>query len=754
MIRETELNVFVPSPELLVRLASGDRPLGFATGPPRIRVIRETYFDTPDQALRRRGMTCKMRQEEGREPDIVVTVGEGPDQEGITSRTRLTASAVGIGFFETLRGDSEPAAQVSKFVDPGTLRPQIALDIQRLSRIHRSGILRRPVLTLNFDRINVQLGARSSVFHEIRVRRRRSVGPRIRDLGQRLRDEHHLFPDGLSTLQRAYRILTVEKKTEDSNLSPYALSLVLVPFSRGRVGLLRRGGAFCVPSFRGSGEDAARALTADLGMTEDVELLRLGTTEFRSGRPVVELWAAPEASFGNDDEAARAREGMAWYPWYELLVRVGRPDLQDPNLLSALLLLTRRKMLGQLSWIPPYPGPAPRVPEAADSPPPPKTPEEESEAPDSEEPLPRQLERLDGLLPPLATLEDGDRSLAARLEGVSILHRELTSFFRDEVTRLKGLVLSGESSVPEPISSTRLLDLVSVRVRSMVDRMHQAFQEELLPELEARDVHLRRWVGLMHEDRRSLLEEFTERFLPQMEVGEEWGPAFTPEMPSAGCAAGVATWDPATSQARFFHVALAEDVPSFFRVPGSTMIVPLGEVVRGLVFRRHPELEQAETFLFRFLTEEGVVRRSVTRPPEEEEEEEGEGTEAGGDAGTENGPEGKGESPGRVEETEESREDRRETKEREEGPRKTKNEEGLRETEEFSETLVVRVSVERAMPESQQAQLLRALERQVTLKNPLVGWSDVYALPGPLDLEGLEGFPDLTTRKNETSRSR
>ena len=47
MIRETELNLFVPSPELLVRLASGERPLGVRAGPPRIRVLRETYFDTP-----------------------------------------------------------------------------------------------------------------------------------------------------------------------------------------------------------------------------------------------------------------------------------------------------------------------------------------------------------------------------------------------------------------------------------------------------------------------------------------------------------------------------------------------------------------------------------------------------------------------------------------------------------------------------------------------------------------------------------
>ncbi|MCJ7627980.1 MAG: hypothetical protein MUO50_06275, partial [Longimicrobiales bacterium] len=206
MIRETELNLFVPSPELLVQLASRERPLGIRAGPPRIKSLRETFFDTPDQALRRRGMTCTLRQVEGEEPSVVVTVGENPDSEGITSRSRLTAAAIGAGVFETLRGDTEPATQIQKFVDPGQLRPQIALDIQRLGRVYRGGLFLKPVLLLFFDRITVQAGGASSVFHEISIRRRREGGPLIRDLGRQLKDEFHLFPDGLTTLQRAHRV--------------------------------------------------------------------------------------------------------------------------------------------------------------------------------------------------------------------------------------------------------------------------------------------------------------------------------------------------------------------------------------------------------------------------------------------------------------------------------------------------------------------------------------------------------------------
>jgi hypothetical protein len=47
------------------------------------------------------------------------------------------------------------------------------------------------------------------------------------------------------------------------------------------------------------------------------------------------------------------------------------------------------------------------------------------------------------------------------------------------------------------------------------------------------------------------------------------------------------------------------------------------------------------------------------------------------------------------------------------------------------------------MPESYQAQLLRALERQVSRRNPLIGLSDIYPVTGPLDLAGLDQLLEL-----------
>jgi len=601
VIKETELNLFVPAPELLVRLASGDRPLGITAGAPRIRLFRETYFDTSEEALRRRGMTCKLRQGEGEEPSVVVTVGEGPDSEGITSRSRLTASAVGMGIFETLRGDSEVAAQIQKFVDPRELRPQIALDIQRLGRVHRRGFFRLPVLYLYFDRITVQAGGSTSLLHELRIRRRRPGGPLIRDLGQTLRDEHHLFPDGQSTLQRAYRVLALDRKGPESVLSPYAMRLALVLFREGSLGLIQRGDLLCIPTFRGSGEDAARALAADLTGSEELELERLGATEPREGRPVVEVWVAPNPPEVEKED--RELGGLVWYPWHALLEMAGRGGIRDPNLLSALLLLTRRRLLGQLEWIPNHGSPEDISQEGSPT----------GYLPAGREATEPELQDVEALLPLLRAAERRTASLENRLQAVTDFSSGLDKVFDRQVSELKGKILGSdlESKDTEPVL---LLDLISVRIRGLLDRLYHVVREDLLPGMEARKIYLRSWTGLMHEDRRALLEDFSNRYLPDLQVVADWGPAFVPEMPPGGCALGLTSRVKGSEATRFFHVVLGESTPSFLRLPGSSVALSLEEVIRGFLFSQHPELERAESHLFRFRTAEVTVRETIRTP--------------------------------------------------------------------------------------------------------------------------------------------
>jgi hypothetical protein len=692
MIQETELNLFVPSPELLVRLASGNRPLGISAGPPRIRLLRETYFDTPEGALRRRAMTCKLKQGEGEVPQVVVTVGEGPDSEGITSRSRLTASAVGLGIFETLRGDSEVAAQVQKFVDPRELRPEIALDIQRLGRVHRRGLFRTPVLYLFFDRITVQARGSSSVLHELRIRRRRPGGPLILDLAKGLRDEFHLFPDGQSTLQRADRVLALERKGPGSLLSPYALSLALAVFRDGKLGLVQRSDLLCIPTFRGSGEDAAWALAADLIGTDDHELARIGVTEPREGRQAVEVWVAPDPP--SSDGTKAERNGLVWIPWHALLEMAGKGGIRDQDLLATLLLLTRKRLLGQMEWIP-----SKRRSAEAKVGPQPKAPL--GYLPAGSETTEVELQAADALLTPVRVAENLSLPLEERLGAVSEFSEQLKSVFAHQIKDLKGEILT---TGPEDDESgpVLLLDLLSVRIRGLMDRVYDVVNGDLLPGLEEKEVFLRSWAGLMHEDRRALLKEFSRLYLPELEIVADWGPAFVPEMPPGGGAVGLTARVKGSEVTRFFHVVLGKDTPAFIPVPGSAMALSLEEVIRGLLFSEYPELEKAETHLFRFSTAEVKVRELVQTPIV---------TPPPGTAATQ--------VSDLLPLTDEPLPP----------PEPT--------YEERAESVVTEVLVHSRMPENHQVQLLRALERQVTRRSPLIGWSDLYIVDGPLDLSGL-----------------
>jgi hypothetical protein len=173
---------------------------------------------------------------------------------------------------------------------------------------------------------------------------------------------------------------------------------------------------------------------------------------------------------------------------------------------------------------------------------------------------------------------------------------------------------------------------------------------------------------------------------------------------------------------------LAPDTPSFLAVPDTSMVLPVEEVIRGYLISRSPDLEGDEHHLFRFSTAEARVLVPSHSP---------EGATGSGDA-----------AQGSEEDEDETRSawdlgpsPRRETL----YPPSPASSPGGASYEEVTQSIVLRVQVRKSMPETLQAQLIRALERQVTFRQPLVGWSDLFAVDGPLEFSGIEGLLELRT---------
>jgi len=337
-----------------------------------------------------------------------------------------------------------------------------------------------------------------------------------------------------------------------------------------------------------------------------------------------------------------------------------------------------------------------------------------------------EIEAVDNLLPILRAAENGEAGLEHRLAAVGRLSRGLSDLFLQEVRTVKERILS-EEQTPTPPSALLTLDLIAVRVRAITDRLYAVVRSDLFPALEQRRIHLRGWSGLMREDRRSVLEDFSTELLPSLKVLSDWGPALVPEMPSKGCAVGLTVRMKGSEGTRFFHIVLDEETPSFIRVPGTTVVLPLEEVVRGYFFDRYPELERAETHLFRFRTAEVAVKEEIPNPAFQPGPAQTGGGTADGSTGVSPAAAGIQGAPmaggGDLAE-----------------PHPLVLPVTPTVLTETRQSVVVRVLTHLGMPEIHQAQLVRALERQVSRKSPLIGWSDIYSVSGPLDLTGL---PDL-----------
>ena len=362
MKRETELNVLLPSRELLVKLVAENRPLGLRASAPKKRVLLEIFFDTPEGSLREQGMTCRLCQIEGELPAVVVTTGEGSEEGGVVSRTMMKASAVGTGIFETLRGESEAARQVQSVADPLRLRPQVALNIRRLQRTVRGGLFFRPVFELFFDVVTVQVGGVAKSYQELHLQDLGPGGPEILDLVQVLRDRYHIFPDGLSTLQRGVRFLNLAREQLETVAAPVHVNVALVAIAGNRIALVPSDDGLTIPTFRGAGEDAALALAQDVTVSGNPSLTRLGSTEPGPDGAVLEIW-----TLATDSVEGEGSNGVTWVPWHLLLEHTGTEGLTDPTLRWALLYLTHSAIEGMYPSLTSVEGSLPPELKAGDS---------------------------------------------------------------------------------------------------------------------------------------------------------------------------------------------------------------------------------------------------------------------------------------------------------------------------------------------------------------------------------------------------
>lgn len=232
------------SADQLAALASGPLPGGTPAGAATRSLHRDVYFDTRDDSLRRRGVTCRLRTATDGSASLMLRIAgaAGAAPTRVDARVRAATPA------EALRADNDVTRRLRGIVDPAALDVRVELEVDRLTRHAANDWLRRPKLAVHLDRVTVRRNGTSVGFLQLSAHQARGDGEHLRAFEQALEETHGIRRSAVATHERAELAIKwarLEDVPRDSTYSdrihhvPVALSAGTFPeFLNPELGLL------------------------------------------------------------------------------------------------------------------------------------------------------------------------------------------------------------------------------------------------------------------------------------------------------------------------------------------------------------------------------------------------------------------------------------------------------------------------------------------------------------------------------------
>ncbi|HKC46277.1 MAG TPA: polyphosphate kinase 1 [Gemmatimonadales bacterium] len=595
----TERRWDIPSTALRDELVAAPLPLGLASGPPVHTFYRDLYFETAERELARRGARCRLRFD-------------------MDDRRWLALDAPGAGRWEAavqeldprdvFRGGAEPARRLRALVDPERLVLQFELQVERWLRRGRLPVIPISQFQLACDTITTRRGGAGLAFHELVVWRDRWGVVPLPRLERAIAARYGVGPARLDRVDRAAQLLDAraERVAESTGTSR---RVAVVAVAHGRMALCHAEAALQLPLEDGAGQDACRrAMRRWFGNAEG-EIRLLGVTPGGDGQPVVEVWLVRRL---RRDLSAAPPAGLQWFAPADIVARVGSPVLRDAATLAALAVAARSELVPEWSAAP-LEADAPPAPVSGGSTDerarltlselrvpvlPAKIRDAATRAPDQF--INVELSSLEFNARVLALAEDPETPLAARLRFLSIFSTNLDHFFMVEVGALKEQVAAGvvEPS-PDGMSAPEQLDAIAIRLRPLIARKYRVLEELAAGPLPAAGIRLVDWADLSTAERAPLAQRFRSEIMPFLTpkaLTRAPGHRF-PQLGDRRVALAVMLRDQADGPVHFAAVELPASLPRLLAVPGA--MVPTESVVRGQVGELFPSREVVAAHAFR-----------------------------------------------------------------------------------------------------------------------------------------------------------
>ena len=499
-----EVRFEVPSLEALTRLTTDPLPLGLRAQPAQRTLQRDTYFDTPDGELKRRGIMCRLRVRMDDHRFLALRI---QDPQG--AKTGAQSQIVEAEVLETdpvvvLSGACDPARRLQAVIDPERLEPTIELATDRHLRTARRGILPMAHFEFAYDAVSIRRRDLSTRFQELGIRQLRKSRVTIEQLARTFEDDHGLRRVGVDEMERAELLLQSLESEQLAHAVQTNREVTVVAAQDGRIALASEGTDLHLPVREGSGEEACRDAMRDALGSAEGQVVLLGVVAATSARPALEVWLARRLRKGLTSEH---QSNLEWYDPREVVARVGSPVLRDPRTLAALSVAARSEMLPEWSAAVTHtkgdeaPSAVPEVVVARSR----QTlvgltvPVLPDEALDTRRPTPEQfinmeLSNLEFNARVLALAEDPGVPLLARVRFLAILSSNLDEFFMVRVAGLKQEVSHG---ITEPsadgLNPQEQLDAIAIRLRALVTQQYRCAAAFFEHELPSRGIRLRSW---------------------------------------------------------------------------------------------------------------------------------------------------------------------------------------------------------------------------------------------------------------------
>src|SRR6476620_5714425 len=167
-------------------LARAPLPLGIRGGEPRRTTHRDLYLDTPDDALRARGIVCRLRIGASSPHRLSLRIAGPSATEAIDARVRFADPA------EAMAHDTVVRRRLLALVDPAELVARTELEVERVTRRARRDLLGRPCVELHCDRVTVRRDGDARTLYQLCVHHRHGAVESFRQLVAALEREHDL----------------------------------------------------------------------------------------------------------------------------------------------------------------------------------------------------------------------------------------------------------------------------------------------------------------------------------------------------------------------------------------------------------------------------------------------------------------------------------------------------------------------------------------------------------------------------------